>query len=386
MYGPASAATHLFGGTSHTGRRAARSHVGMPITLPPRRGSGTYRRRAAVRAVLGVTAAAALAGVCFAAVSPGAAAAEGDVATSTLADLTVSDVPVAGLTAFHGVFGTAGSAPDAGLDEGDFSDPSGVLQHLTVHGNGVALTDAEPEKNYAQAQASGFTLALTRPDFLSVGSLDSYTECLPAPVGPLALAYAHTDSDEIDVLGHEVPPGTTRLDVTGAELGVDSVSTATLTVVYDRFEDPSGGAYQPVSSARAGLDITITGTFRDTDGAVAYDGPVTRLELGHVAVTCEAPTPTDTGTPTVTPTDTGTPTVTPTPTDTGTPTVTPTDTGTPTPTPTDTGTPTPTPTGTGTGTPTPPTPTPTGSESCPPSTTPKPHHPGGGGYGRHAGA
>ncbi|MFJ2957482.1 hypothetical protein [Streptomyces sp. NPDC087270] len=155
----------------------------------------------------------------------GGGAAEGDVATSTLADLTVSDVPVAGLTAFHGVFGTAGSAPDAGLDEGDLSDPS-------------------------------------------------------------------------------------------------------------------GGAYQPVSSARAGLDITITGTFRDTDGAVAYDGPVTRLELGHVAVTCEPPTATDTGTPT----------------------------------------------DTGTRTPTSPTPTPTGFESCPPRATPKPHHPGGGGYGRHASA
>ena len=253
---------------------------------------------------LGATSACALAAACFVAVSPGDAHAAGEVATSTLADLTISSAPALGLDAFHGTFGTAASAADAGLDNGDFSDPSGLQDHLTVEGALTAKTDAEPSKNYAQAQAAGFTLALTRPDFLSIGSLDSYVECVPPPVGPLALAYAHTDSDDIDVVGHPVPEGTTQLDVTGEELGLaGTIRSATLTVTYDRFEDPAGGVYQPVGSARAGLDVTITGTFTGTDGDVVYDGPLTHVELGHVAVTCEGAAPT-TG-PNTTPPTTG---------------------------------------------------------------------------------
>jgi hypothetical protein len=237
----------------------------------------------------------------------------------------------------------------------------------------VARTDADPAKNWAEADASGFTLALTRPDFLSFGSLDSYAECVPAPIGPLALAYAHTDSDRVTVVGHQLPEGTSEFTVTGDELGLDTVASADLTVTYDRIEDPSGGAAQPAASARAGVDISVSGTFTGTDGSQLYAGPLVDLELGHVAVSCEQAPPTDTGTPTETPTvtptetPTVTPTVTPTETPTETPTVTPTVTPTETPTVTPTETPTVTPTVTPTETPTQ-TPTPSPSTSCPPTT------------------
>ncbi|MFE7368917.1 hypothetical protein [Streptomyces anulatus] len=114
--------------------------------------------------------------------------------------------------------------------------------------------------------------------------------CIPAPIGPLALAYARTDSNTIGVLGCQVPTGTTQLEVAGAELGANDVSTATLTVQYDQIEDPAGGVYQPQTSARAGLDITITGNLRDEDGQELYDGPLVDVELGHVDVTCAGTT------------------------------------------------------------------------------------------------
>ncbi|WP_307669015.1 hypothetical protein [Streptomyces sp. V2I9] len=272
-------------------------------------------RRSAIRATLAVTAAATLTAAGFTITSTGARAADGDVANSVLADLTISDVPAAGLDAFTGVFGTAGSPPNGGLDNGDLSDPSGVLNYLTVRGQAVARTNAEAARNWAQAQASGFTLSLNERDFLSVGSLDAYAECIPAPIGPLALAYARTDSNTIGVLGRQVPTGTTQLEVTGAELGAADVSTATLTVRYDQIEDPSGGAYQPQSTARAALDITISGTLRDEEGGELYDGPLVDVELGHVDVTCDGTTsPPVTTPPVTTPPVTSPPVTTPPPT------------------------------------------------------------------------
>lgn len=292
----------------------------MPKTLPRLSGVRRDVRRSAVRAALAVTAAATLTAAGFTMASTGARAADGDVATSVLADLTISDVPAAGLDAFNGVFGTAGSPPNGGLDNGDLSDPSGVLNYLTVRGQAVARTNAEAAKNWAQAQASGFTLSLNERDFLAVGSLDAYAECIPAPIGPLALAYARTDSNTINVLGRQVPTGTTQIEVTGAELGAAGVSTATLTIQYDQIEDPSGGGYQPQSSARAGLDITISGVLRDEEGQELYDGPLVDVELGHVEVTCDGTTsppvttPPPTSPPPTTPPPTSPPVTTPPPT------------------------------------------------------------------------
>ncbi|MER6639119.1 hypothetical protein [Streptomyces microflavus] len=272
----------------------------MSPPLPLHPGARPNVRRSAFRAALAVVTATTVTAAAFTMAGTGARAADGDVANSVLADLTIADVPAAGLDAFTGVFGTAGSPPNGGLDNGDLSDPSGVLDYLTVRGQAVARTNAEPEKNWAQAQASGFTLSLNDRDYLSVGSLDAYAECIPAPIGPLALAYARTDSNTIGVLGRQVPTGTTQLEVTGAELGADDVSTATLTVQYDQIEDPAGGGYQPQSSARAGLDITITGVLRDEDGEELYDGPLVDVELGHVDVTCDGTTSPPVTTPPVT--------------------------------------------------------------------------------------
>ncbi|MZF55617.1 hypothetical protein GTX53_17530 [Streptomyces sp. SID5594] len=280
----------------------------MSTPLPLRPGAHPGVRRSAFRAALAVVTAATVTAAAFTMAGTGARAADGDVANSVLADLTIADVPAAGLDAFAGVFGTAGSPPNGGLDNGDLSDPSGVLDFLTVRGQAVARTNAEPERNWAQAQASGFTLSLNDRDYLSVGSLDAYAECIPAPIGPLALAYARTDSNTIGVLGRQVPTGTTQLEVTGAELGADDVSTATLTVQYDQIEDPAGGGYQPQSSARAGLDITISGVLRDEEGQELYDGPLVDVELGHVDVTCDGTTSPPVTTPPVT-----TPPVTPPP-------------------------------------------------------------------------
>ncbi|MFJ6489076.1 hypothetical protein [Streptomyces californicus] len=286
----------------------------MPKTLPRLPGVRRDVRRSAVRAALAVTAAATLTAAGFTMASTGARAADGDVATSVLADLTISDVPAAGLDAFNGVFGTAGSPPNGGLDNGDLSDPSGVLNYLTVRGQAVARTNAEAAKNWAQAQASGFTLSLNERNFLAVGSLDAYAECIPAPIGPLALAYARTDSNTINVLGRQVPTGTTQIEVTGAELGAAGVSTATLTIQYDQFEDPSGGGYQPQGSARAGLDITISGVLRDEEGRELYNGPLIDVELGHVDVTCDGTTSPPTTPPPTSPPPTTVPPTSPPPT------------------------------------------------------------------------
>ncbi|MEU6854826.1 hypothetical protein ABZ901_33440 [Actinacidiphila alni] len=333
--------------------------------------SRTRRRPRITQCVLGVASASLAVAACTLAIGTGAARAAGEAATAELVDLTLTPAPPLGVPGFSGRYGTAASAAGTGEDPGDFSDPSGVLGHMTVVGATTARTNAEEARNYAEAQAGGFTLALNSgtPDFLTVGSLDAYAECVPPPVGPFAFAYARTDGSVIEVLGHTVPVGTTTIPVTGAEMGAPGIGGGTLTVTYQPYQHPPGGAPTPgLTAADAGVDITISGTFTDTAGAPAYDGPLVDLRLGHVAVSCDTtsptpsnsilttpPTGTPTETPTVTPTTgtptptetTGTPTVTPT---TGTPTVSP-PTGTPTGTPT-TGTPTPTETGTPTRTPT----------------------------------
>ncbi|MFF7197075.1 LPXTG cell wall anchor domain-containing protein [Streptomyces sp. NPDC008079] len=317
---------------------------------------GLRRRPPAPHLLLGLGAAALTAAACTLAAGSGAATAAGpraaEAATSSLVDLTLAPAPPLGLSAFHGRYGHASSAPDGGPDGGDFSDPSGVLSHLTVIGAVTARTDAGPGKTSAQAQAGGFTLGLNSKDFVSVGSLDAYAECVPPPVGPYALAYARTDGGVIDVLGHTVPVGTTTFDVTGAEIGASGIGGGTLTVTYEPYQHPPGGAPTAATSADAGVDITVSGTFTDTSGAPAYAGPLVDLRLGHVAVTCETTTPTPTNS-----VDSTTPVP---------PTTTPPTTATTTPT-------TPTPTGPETGgTTPPPTTPPTTSPTTPPTTSPDP--------------
>ncbi|MFL6114666.1 MAG: hypothetical protein ACJ786_25425, partial [Catenulispora sp.] len=76
-----------------------------------------------------------------------------DVATSTLVNLTIDNVPALGLTAFHGTYATSGVAQNGGDDAADTSqDPNGVLQHLTISGPAQSKTHSDPVKNWAQAQ------------------------------------------------------------------------------------------------------------------------------------------------------------------------------------------------------------------------------------------
>ncbi|MEW2522302.1 hypothetical protein [Actinacidiphila alni] len=338
--------------------------------------SRTRRRPRITQCVLGVASASLAVAACTLAIGTGAARAAGEAATAELVDLTLTPAPPLGVPGFSGRYGTAASAAGTGEDPGDFSDPSGVLGHMTVVGATTARTNAEEARNYAEAQAGGFTLALNSgtPDFLTVGSLDAYAECVPPPVGPFAFAYARTDGSVIEVLGHTVPVGTTTISVTGAEMGAPGIGGGTLTVTYQPYQHPPAGSPTPgLTAADAGVDITISGTFTDTAGAPAYDGPLVDLRLGHVAVSCDTTTPTPTdSTHTTTPTQTPTGTPTPTPTDSGpvTPTTPPT-TAPPTQTPTvapTTGPPTQTPTGTPTsGTPTP---TETGTPTRTPTRTP----------------
>ncbi len=286
----------------------------MPKTLPRLPGVRRDVRRSAVRAALAVTAAATLTAAGFTMASTGARAADGDVATSVLADLTISDVPAAGLDAFNGVFGTAGSPPNGGLDNGDLSDPSGVLNYLTVRGQAVARTNAEAAKNWAQAQASGFTLSLNERNFLAVGSLDAYAECIPAPIGPLALAYARTDSNTINVLGRQVPTGTTQIEVTGAELGAARRQHGHPHHPVRPVRGPLGRRLPAAELRPRTLDITISGVLRDEEGQELYDGPLVDVELGHVEVTCDGTTSPPTTPPPTSPPPTTVPPTSPPPT------------------------------------------------------------------------
>ncbi|WP_239131826.1 hypothetical protein [Streptomyces griseus] len=107
----------------------------MPTTLPLPHGTRRGIRRFSVSAALAVC-----------------TAADGDVANSILADLTISNVAAAGLDVFSG---TAGVLPKGGLDSADLSGPSGVLGCPTVRGQAVARTNTDPENNWAPAQSSG---------------------------------------------------------------------------------------------------------------------------------------------------------------------------------------------------------------------------------------
>ncbi|MBW4720206.1 hypothetical protein [Saccharothrix obliqua] len=284
-------------------------------------------------------------------------------ARAVLVRLDTTRVPAIGLEAFSGEYGRAISPAPGVEDNGDYSDPDGVLTRVEISTANVR-TSASASKNFAQAQLTGMEvhfrtqeLLEVRPVVGAVASLDSYAECLPPPIGPLALAYSRTDSAEITVLGRRVGAGTTNLEITGQDIGVDTISRGTITSTVTPHQDPATQSRQ--STAEAWLDIRIDGTFTDTSGNVVYQGPVTSVRLGEVRVECEAAPPTTTTTP---------PGADPPPTDTTAPTTSP-PTGPPPTDPTSTPPPTgPPPTG-----PAPTEPAPTGAEPTgvePPTGTP----------------
>ncbi|MFB9690706.1 hypothetical protein [Amycolatopsis plumensis] len=210
-------------------------------------------------------------------------------ASATLVQLTESPVDVLGLDAYTGRYGVAESAGAGEADNGDFSDPDGMLRRIGL-ATRQARTAADPAKNWAQAQLTSLEVKIGRKPFLKVASLDSYAECVPPPVGPWALAYNRTDSGVIQVLGHLVRPGRTEVSVTGAELGAAGIGKSTLSVVVTPFQDPAAQSRQ--GYARAGLDIVVTAVLKDKDGKPVYDGPVMSLRLGEVEAQCTSRPPT----------------------------------------------------------------------------------------------
>jgi hypothetical protein len=261
------------------------------------------RTRAAV-STAAATASAAVAGFFFAA----SAGALTGAATSTLVSLTISDVPALHLTAFQGSYGTSGVPELGGENAGDSSDPDGVLTHVTLSGPGVSRTSSSSGKNSAQAQFPGatgaspkqppspFILKLNDRTLFQIGSMDSYSECTPPPVGPGALAYVHIDATSLKVLGKTVAVGRTSIPVTGTEIGVPAVATGTVTVVYKQVATPPAQT-AGVSTATAHIDLTFSGTFQDSGGKQVYSGPMERLTLGTVRVTCPGVVPTTPASP-----------------------------------------------------------------------------------------
>ncbi|MDS0135921.1 MULTISPECIES: hypothetical protein [unclassified Amycolatopsis] len=238
-------------------------------------------------------------------------------ASAVLVRLTTSPVEALGLEAYTGRYGVAESSGPGQTDNGDFSDPDGVLRRIGV-ATKQARTVADPARNWAQAQLTALEVKLGRKPFLKVASLDSYAECVPPPVGPWALAYNRTNGGTIEVLGHTVRPGRNGLSVTGAQLGAREIGKSTLTVVVTPMQDPSAQSRQ--GYARAWLDIDVTASLKDNDGKPVYDGPLTSLRLGEAEAHCEPrpPTTTPTSSKTTTRTTSSTPTSTPTSTSTST--------------------------------------------------------------------
>ncbi|WP_432090192.1 hypothetical protein [Streptomyces sp. NRRL F-5630] len=214
----------------------------------------------------------------------------GQRAHARLAGLTLAPVAPLGIGPFDGTYGIA-DAPRAGApDNGDFTDPDGVLRYLTVTGRKVArAADAG-----ARAQVPGVSLRLGGTEWAAVrpeaGPLDTYAECTPPPQGPSARAYARAGAWQAEVLGHPVPRGTTTLQVTGAELKHPStIGTGTLTVTYEEYRQPLDGGPERAHAARAGVRMRVTGTLRSVRGDIAYQGQILDLRLGEVTADC-APT------------------------------------------------------------------------------------------------
>ncbi|MFD0569227.1 hypothetical protein ACFQ0T_08065 [Kitasatospora gansuensis] len=172
--------------------------------------------------------------------------APGALASSQLVQLRNRSVPAIGLDAFTGSYGEADSTAIGDTDNGDFSDPDGVLNLVTI-ATQVARTDAAASKYYGQAQLTDLVVHFRTKQLLEikatggsgVAALDSYAECVPPPIGPYALAYNRTNGAQITVLGRAVPVGTTTLAITGADLDVPTIGASTLTVVVTPHQDPA---------------------------------------------------------------------------------------------------------------------------------------------------
>ncbi|MBW4716803.1 LPXTG cell wall anchor domain-containing protein [Saccharothrix obliqua] len=209
-------------------------------------------------------------------VTPGIAAAEGGETRATLVRLTVDNVPALGLTAYHGVYGGA-SSPGFGLDGGDFSDPDGVLDRITI-ATKTTRTESSAARDWAQAQVTDLDIPYNGRSLLNVASFDSHAECVRPPGSPSAFAYNRSDSDAITVAGKRVGLGETVVPVHGADYDMSELGEGKLTVTVERHEDPAERG--PSGAASAWLNIAISAEFG------AYTGRVLDVRLGEVHANC----------------------------------------------------------------------------------------------------
>jgi hypothetical protein len=267
-------------------------------------------------------------GVCGAAVSaacaaalllPGnAAAAAGPQATARLIDLSYTEVPALNVHAYAGVYGVASSPPRLPSDPGNFSDPDGVLQHVTLSGPVIDQTSLDSVRATAQSHLTAFDVMLrdsvtgrgivllTARSLRGLGgaSVDDYAECILPPLTPQAFAYARIPPGTMTVLHTPIAlPGTTDVPFTGAEVGRPGVGDGTLHVVVTRTQQPdSASAVAGMTEARAGWQVKIDVDAKDTSGKEIYDGPLMDLKLGQVTATCPKQPPTTPPTPPTPPT------------------------------------------------------------------------------------
>lgn len=197
-------------------------------------------------------------------------------ATSTLITVTVDTVPVLSVNAFQGSYATSTVAQNGGDNTASgASDPSGVLDRITLDQPAQSKTHSDPAKNWADAQPA-VEYTLHGKKLYSISSVDAHAECTPSRQG--ANTYVHTAPDSLTVLGTKVGTGNTMVPVTGAQLGVSAVDHGSLDVSYTT----------TATSTHAYMDLGISGVFYDHAGRQLYSGPLQKLRLGDVQVACQS--------------------------------------------------------------------------------------------------
>jgi hypothetical protein len=203
-------------------------------------------------------------------------------AASTLITVTVDSVPALSLNAFQGSYATSTVAQNGGDASADGAqDPTGVLDRITLDQPAQSTAHSDPAKNWADAQPA-VEYTLHGKKLFSVSSVDSHAECTPSAQG--ANSYVHTAPNSVTVLGTNVGTGKTTLPVTGAQLGATNVDHGSLEVSYTT---TTAQQQQPATtSARAHMDLSISGVLYDSAGKQLYSGPLQKLRLGDVQVSC----------------------------------------------------------------------------------------------------
>jgi hypothetical protein len=217
-------------------------------------------------------------------------------ATSTLLTLTTNSVPALSVPAFQGSYATTGLAQNGGDTAADAThDPDAVLERITLDQPAQSKTHSDAGKNWADAQTA-VEYSLHGKKLYSIAAVEARAECTSSPLA--ATTYVHTDPESVNVLGTGVTIGKTTIPVTGAQLGVAAVDHGSLSVTYTRAAAQE--EQTATITARAHLDLSISGTFYDSKGKQLYSGPLQNLRIADVQATCQA-SPTAPPSPTTAP-------------------------------------------------------------------------------------